>query len=131
MIREDRFVLSRKQFAVDLSSMVVEEHSWYWARVHAVWYRRRRGVTVACLGELRGNLDSAPADAADFLERYTDGRYGGDCWGRWDGERYWGAQEPEVMAGHLAVLRPILADYPVIPDGFDGWYTFQPPRKGA
>lgn len=48
----------------------------------------------------------------------------GDCHGRWDGDRYWGAQEPEVMEHHLALLGPMLADYPTIPAGYDGWWTY-------
>lgn len=132
MIREERFLLSRKQYAADLSSMTVDEgERWHWVHIKAVWYRRRRGVTVACIGELRDRQDSVPMDAVEFLERYTDGRYGGDCWGRWDGERYWGAQEPAVMAAHLALLRPMLKGYPMALPGFDGWWTFQPPRKEA
>jgi hypothetical protein len=65
-----------------------------------------------------------PADAHEFLTQHTDGRYGGDCEGRWDGERYWGAQEPAVIEQHLALLRPMLANYPNIPDGYDGWWRF-------
>ena len=36
---------------------------------------------------------------------------------------------PAALAGPaIAILRPMLADYPTIPDGYDGWYTFQPRR---
>lgn len=134
MIREDRFMLSRKQYAVDLDSLIVEEkRESCRAQVTAVWYRRRQGVTIACYGSLWDYQDSEPATAVEFLERHTDGRYGGAYVGRWDGENYWSErpQSSGVRELHLAVLRPMLEDYPVIPDGYSAWWTFQPPRKGA
>lgn len=139
MIREDRFLISRKPYAIDLDSLQVGEPTdsgHYWAMVNAVWFRRhskgygedRRIVTVACIGTLRNLQDDKPADARAFLAAYTDGRYGGDCQGRWDGTGYWGAEKPEVVEEHLALLRPMLANYPAIPHGYDGWWTFQPAR---
>lgn len=141
MIRETRFLISRKPYAVDLTSLRQVEREpgeswgWYWA--DAVWFRRRsvgygtdrKVITVACTGTLRASIDDpAPSTTRDFLERFTDGRYGGECDGRWDGERYWGAQEPAVIQKHLGILRPMLANYPAIPPGYDGWWTFQAPR---
>ena len=136
MRREDRFVMSHRPYAVDLSSLRIEvcepfgamTEPHYWGYINAVWFRRRNSVTAACIGELRDLQDVRPASGREFVERYTDGRYGGDCWGRWDGERYWGAQEPEVIAEHLDLLRPMLANYPQIPAGHDGWWTFQEAR---
>ncbi|AHH20802.1 hypothetical protein NONO_c60260 [Nocardia nova SH22a] len=132
MKREERFVLSHRPYAVDLSSLRVEvSEPWgamtethYWGYIDAVWFRRRKGVTIACTGQLRDHQDVRPANGQEFVEHATDGRYGGDCAGRWDGERYWGAQEPEVIEQHLALLRPMLGNYPQIPDGWDGWWTF-------
>ncbi|GAA3417645.1 hypothetical protein [Streptosporangium vulgare] len=129
MIRETRFLISRRPYAVDLTSLrgglrETPRGSSYRGRIGAVWFRRRKGVTVACIGTLWDFQDTAPTSAVEFLERHTDGRYGGDCDGRWDGERYWGAQEPAVIEQHLALLRPMLANYPNIPDGFDGWWKF-------
>lgn len=127
MIREDRFVISRRPYAVDLSSLTVGEPSvlgWCSSRVNAVWFRRRAGVTVACVGNLRDSLYPAPKTAIECVERFDDGRYGGECEGRWDGERYWGAQRPDVIEAHLALLKPMLANFPEIPAGFDGWWRF-------
>jgi hypothetical protein len=132
MRREDRFVMSHKPFAVDLSSLR-EEHDFSY--VDAVWFRRRRGVAVACIGNLHAILHPAPSTALEFCERHTDGRHSGDCQGRWDGTGYWDAEQPSVAAKHLAILRPMLDDYahdpknPVIPAGYDGWYVF--PRGGS
>jgi len=121
MRRETKFVVSRRPYAVDLSSLRTLERP---AIVNAVWFRRRQSITVACVGILWDYQDPNPKDAAEFLERHDDGSYGGDCLGRWDGQRYWGAQEPHVIEEHLALLKPMLANYPNVPDAYDGWWRF-------
>lgn len=129
MYREDEFVLSHRPYAVDLAALRWHgtrhaDHITHRGVIPAVWFRRRQRVTVACIGELWDYQPERTDDARVFLARHGDGRYGGDCQGRWDGSRYWGAQEPEEMARHLAVLRPMLAGYPAVPEGFDGWWRF-------
>ena len=133
MIREDRFLISRKPYAVDLASFRTMERepgrNWAWYTIDAVWFRRRRGETVACVGTLRDIVDDpAPATVEEFLHRFDDGRYGGDTEGRWDSESYWGTGTLADQEQHLAILRPMLANYPALPDGYDGWWTFQAPR---
>ncbi|MEU1078183.1 hypothetical protein ABZ404_36960 [Streptomyces sp. NPDC005878] len=135
MIREDRFLISRKSFAIDLSTIEGEQQAVgdryaYSGHANAVWFRRKDGTTRACLGTLGlwSHYLTEPLDLSDplnVLRANLDGRYGGDCHGRWDGERYWGAQKPFEQALHLTLLEPMLANYPVIPDGYDGWWTFQ------
>ncbi|MFG2970829.1 hypothetical protein ACGFZS_46930 [Streptomyces sp. NPDC048288] len=135
MIHETRFLISRKQFAIDLTTITGKQHPRgdlhaYSGRANAVWYRRKDGVTRACIGTLMlfSHYLPEPLDLEDphaVLSADLDGRYGGDCDGRWDGERYWGAQEPAVMEQHLAILRPMLTDYPSAPASHDGWWTFQ------
>lgn len=127
MIREDRFLISRKPYAVDLSSFRIkfyEEGKSGMASIDAVWFRRRRGETVACIGTLHTWEREEPTSPTSFLEAYTDGRYGGDCTGRWDGESYWGNVTLEQQKQHLAILRPMLANFPALPDGYDGWWRF-------
>lgn len=145
MRRETRFVMSHKPYAVDLSSLLTTRQEgqagpFWFCTVNAVWFRRkRRGgfgpngavVTVACIGTLWNHQRPEPADAEAFVRAHTDGRYGGDCQGRWDGSGYWGAEDLTVQAEHLAVLKPMLTAYdddpknPAVPDGYDGWWTFQ------
>lgn len=136
MIREDTFTLSHRPYAADMTSLSVtdpRESGYVSCRIGAVWFRRRsvgygtgkRLVTVACVGELRDSQRPAPADAEAFLKAHDDGRYGGRCQGRWDGEHYWGSQLPEEIEAHLALLRPMLADYPACPAGWDGWWAFR------
>lgn len=124
MIRDDRFVLSRRQFAVDLNSL--DTHSpRRRLEVTAVWFRRRRGITIACLGLLWDFQQRTPVDALEFLAAHDDGRYGGDCRARWDGKGYWGIDDrPEAQAENLALLRPMIDGYPAAPRGFDGWWRF-------
>lgn len=136
MIREETFLISRKPFAVDLASLRGRQEEtprgrnpYYFAgRVDAVWFRRRRGITVACIGTLWDFQYPEPPDARTFLERHEDGRHGGDCEGRWDGESYWGNGSLAEQERHLAVLRPMLDNYPAVPEGYDGWWTFRPAR---
>jgi hypothetical protein len=132
VIREDRFLISRKPYAVDLSSLRGElkaspqgrRPTYYDGRIDAVWFRRKQGVTAAYIGTLWDLQDAEPADGAAFLTAHTDGRYGGDCDGRWDGTSYWGNVPLTVQEQHLAILRPMLANYPDLPPLYDGWWRF-------
>lgn len=134
MIRDDRFLISQKPFAINLATITAEQgrqgERWFVSgHANAVWFRRKDGTTRACIGTLglwRHHMVE-PVDVTDpmaILAADLDSRYGGDCHGRWDGERYWGAQEPAVMAQHLELLRPMLANYPAIVPGYDGWWRF-------
>lgn len=134
MIRTDQFLISQRPFAVRLSSLTAEvtqydDRIYLNGWVEAVWFRRVSGVIRACVGNLglMRHLLPAAVDVKDphaVLTADLDGRYGGDCHGRWDGERYWGAQEPDVAAAHLELLRPMLTNFPEIPEGYDGWWHF-------
>lgn len=131
MIREEKFLISRRPYAVDLSSLKVK-HSPAWSvnreiwrgMIEAVWFRRRRGETVACFGYLWCTLREEPRDAQHFLELHTDGRYGAETEGRWDGSGYWGHVSLDEQNAHLAILRPMLENFPAVPPGYDGWWRF-------
>ncbi|MFF1444156.1 hypothetical protein [Streptomyces sp. NPDC058295] len=134
MIRETRFLISRKPLAINLTTVTLEateRDGRYWLKgtCQAVWYRRKAGVTRACIGRLglwaqwqSGKPDLSTPEA--MLGNDLDSRYGPDPDGRWDGTGYWGSEIPEVQEQHLAVLRPMLTDYPTIPTGYDGWWSF-------
>lgn len=136
MIRQAKFRISARPYAVDLASFKVitrigETAVGNQVTFDAVWFRRRRGVTVACIGQLReyvslgADLYSGDVRSAEnALMAVDDGRYGGDCLGRWDGRGYWGAESPERAAEHMAILRPMLENFPEIPRGYDGWWVF-------
>lgn len=131
MIRTNRFLISRRLYAVDLSSLTTQAHQredgspYYRGRIRAAWFGRKQGVTRACIGTLWDSQDGEPTtDPAEFLARHDDARYGGDCYGRWDGESYWGHATLAEQEKHLAVLRPMLAAFPAIPPGYDGWWRF-------
>jgi hypothetical protein len=134
MILDKELVLSRGPYAVDLGSYhrgTPEEETAdgsAWCSVRAVWFRRKAGLLRACTGTLR-DLLPPPADAVGFLNAMDDGRYGGDCLGRWDGTRYWGSQDPAEIGRHLALLRPMLERYPMAPDGYHGWWRFPTTRE--
>lgn len=109
--------------------------------VPAVWYRRRKGLDAANAGRLWTFSDDIPrvnkggAVPRDSARRamgfaFADGRHGPHNQARWDGEFFW--HDPSMPQEHaekvLAFLREMLAAYPEIPDGFDGWWRF--PKRG-
>lgn len=131
MRRETRLIQLHRPYAVDLGSLRKSRHDrrnggHYWrAEVDAVWFRRRSGITVACIGTLWDSQDYEPTTATQFLERHTDGRYGGAASGRWDGFGYWGDRSSlDTQEAHLVILRPMLEQHPAVPAGYDGWWTF-------
>jgi hypothetical protein len=134
MIREDRFVQSHQPYAVHLDSFIPRGPGGQ-ASINAVWFRRRRGgwgsegdiATVACAGYIpECQIVPPPADAADFLARMTDGRYGGHCLARWDGRSLWAPETtPAAYKAYLELLGPMLANHPAVPEGYQGWWTFR------
>lgn len=131
MRRLDKFLISKAPYAVDLDSMTIatlnvdDYIAAHRVDIQAVWFRRRQGVTVACVGYLWDITKTPPPTALAFVEGHNDGRYGGNTTGRWNGTGYWGHEDPKVQAVHLELLRPMLDNYPNIPEGFDGWWTFK------
>lgn len=130
MIRESRFLISRNPYAVDLTSLTGALDTTaltpvYRGTLDAVWFRRHKGRTVACIGQLWDFQDSRPADALEFLARLTDGRSGGRCHARWNGTSYWADdQHTGDRDTHLAILRPMLDSYPAAPAPYDAWWRF-------
>lgn len=130
MYREDRFVMSHRGYAVDLGSLHLESRiglrgEYFIGEINAVWFRRKNGVAQAVVGELHDSQWDIPMGAVQFLKQYTDGRYGGRPFARWDGASLWCAgQDPEENARYLELLRPMLENFPAVPDGHDGWYVF-------
>jgi hypothetical protein len=137
MFKTDKFRISKPMYAVDLEAFARGESgdngAWEWHQfsVPAVWFRRKRAQyngpirTAACAGNLRSSVTGArPVDALDFLARFTDGRYGGDCIARWDGDTLWSLEPEDSRARYKNILVPMLAAYPAIPEGFDGWWWF-------
>ena len=132
MIRRDKFMSSRRPYAISLDDFdpVTREYPggrlFTDAPMPAVWFRRRHGDVVACVGRLKESVHGTPpTDVEDFLSRCTDGRYGGECLGRWDGDGYWGSEIPATRDAHMALLVPMLENYPATPAGFDGWWSFR------
>lgn len=160
MIRESRFVLSRKQVAVYPPSFRQLDARTYPGNpgntfneyaINAVWYRRRKGATVASWGTVRRTLGAnvVAADWQDYLTRAADGRYGPECLVRWDGRTTWAdsmVSLHEVTGVVDQFLRPLLA-HPVdarthlgvdpatgLPNGlvlpgWDGWWRWTPDQS--
>jgi hypothetical protein len=125
MIRESRYVAGHRPYAVKLDGLAIEERpdpKLAYLTLPAVWFRRRKGLLVACVGYL-WDYQLATVTTPEFLRGLGTALYGGTCQGRWDGERYWGQQEPDLIEHHLNLLRPMLDSFPDVPEGYDGWWT--------
>jgi hypothetical protein len=134
MRRENRFVLSRNQYAVDLNSLrsaypeAMDEHAWAresWI-VDVVSFRRVKGVLRACAGTIGDRQDETPLTGAEFLSRIDENNHVSVTpMARWDGTSYWGfSQDPKENVRHLELLRLMLAGFPSTPAPFDGWWVF-------
>lgn len=128
MIRESKFILTHYPYAVDLSSFTPErdeDGARSGGAIDAVWFRRQKGINIAYIGLLWGDLNPPPTDAAELLARCRGGRDSIHLRrGRWDGTGYLGSVDPDVAAAHLEILRPMLEQYPAVPGGYDGWWRF-------
>jgi hypothetical protein len=126
--RTSKFTPSKRLYAVGLDSLRVDESGE--AFLGAVWFRRKRlgytgpVVTAACSGVLWDFQQPRPETAAQFLAAADDGRYGAHCLARWDGDSLWFLGSEEDRARHLGILRPMLAAYPEVPPGWDGWWAY-------
>jgi hypothetical protein len=134
VIRVEQFRVSKRLYAVKPETFLrrppMGQRRWS-ISIDAVWFRRQDGRTRACYGTLYDHQDERPESFEQFLERFTDGRYGGDCLARWDGEKYWGSQTPAVIERDLALLRPALENYPAAPAGYVGWWRFETSAEQA
>jgi hypothetical protein len=142
MRREEKFLISHAPYAIDLEGLRVTESyatytnpdgssrrgdkPYYTMTVQAAWFRRKSGVLTAHFGHLWNSSSTRPADLMDWIKNAWDGRYGGDCRARWDGENLWA---PEASWGQMVdyqdLLRPMLEKFPKVPAGFDGWWTYK------
>lgn len=139
MQRSDRFLISKQPYAVNLttyntreeyaryaSSKKVADKPTYWMTVEAVWFRRKSGALSAHYGRLWDVSSTKPESVTSWLEGLTDGRYGGSCVARWNGQDMWA---PEVDWDRQVQLQKVLAQmldgYPAVPEGYEGWWTFK------
>lgn len=135
MIRREKFVMAHKPYAIDLTTVSGAQKErdgrfFFRGSCRAVWFRRKDRVTRACLGSLHlwahyltDRVDMSSPEAV--LSADLDGRYGGQMEGRWDGSRYFGAQEPRLIQRDLEILSPMLENFPQVPEGFSGWWSFR------
>jgi hypothetical protein len=135
MILRDCFLVSKNPYAVLPDTFKVVPDAWgqtRWYQIQALWFRHRTRYEggdrstypVACVGVLRHPTHRVGTvlTYVDFLQNFIP-TYGGDCYGRWDGHRYWGSQIPAEQDEHLQILRPALDAYPHLPYGYIGWWS--------
>ncbi len=122
MRKVEKFAVSKPLYAIDRKSFR-KEGTRSWMRVDACWFRRRRGQTVASMGYL---WSSGYESLNEFLEKESDGRYGGRALARWDGSNLWAPEMSKEQADKcFEFLKPMLDRYPEIPSGFDGWWSYE------
>ncbi|SRR5579859_2636904 len=137
MIRENRFVFSKGQYAVapeTFDFQLSETGTCGRFSIQAVWYRGTKAAPKACIGYLWTYDTIWLSDWRSFLSNaFHDGRYGGHSLGRWDGTSYFahGGSVPEVQDAHMAILGPMLENMPVIPASYDGWWRFPTSKELA
>jgi hypothetical protein len=143
MHRETRFLASRALYAVDLSKLQREQIGTvrgtgtplYGYTIPAVWFKRRHGANTANVGTLwtcstnyhKVGPDRPETPACEFLQfTLIDGRHGGRCRTRWDGDYLWSDPSTSYtqQTQDAEFLKRMLSRYPDIPDGFDGWWRF-------
>lgn len=128
-VEPGQFTLSKRLYAVNpqsvkASDVSAENSTLFRVELEAAWFRRKRGVTAACIGILWDYQQEKPTCADEFLRRHDDGRFGANCRARWDGESIWTLGISSQMNEDLAILQTMLDKYPAIPNRFVGWYCF-------
>ncbi len=129
MIKAEKFLISKALYAIKPDSLrLADPHpdGYGWWSLDAVWFKRKHGVTSACMGYLTDLRRLPPADLAEFLADHKTDPWGGRCRAKWNGESLWSEQltraEEEVC---LQLLRPMLDNYPGTPGGYEGWWKFE------
>lgn len=130
MIKAERFRIADRPFAVKLDSYRVTD-GYGSGEVDALWFRRRPGATIACAGVLRDFQSPVQPAVEEFLATCTAQDRGGVCAASWNGSRLWCQAGEEERARYKALLVPMLAAYPAVPPGYDGWYIFRPWVRGG
>lgn len=140
MIEVPKFAISKRLYAVkpdsftattgtgppnhDPSSTLVRD------QVSAIWFRRKNGALAIHYGTLWDYI-IRPLEAAnsetldDFIHDYKGARYGGNTICTWNGTSFWGSDSSISRAtedGLIAMLDPMLSDFPNVPYGWLGWF---------
>jgi hypothetical protein len=127
MIRAERLAVSRPMYAFAPETFSVRDRT-----VQAVWFRRKKGVLVASTGSYHffapGLAEGAyPASYLGWVELHTDNRYGATHLASWDGVALLNSDQPvtpEEASRRVAFLAGMVAGFPQVPTGFDGWWAF-------
>jgi hypothetical protein len=124
MKKTQKFIISKKRYALKIDEIELIKTSNGRMKVYApaVWFKKINGRINACIGYLWDC--SGEENAKEWVENFSDGRHGGSLIAKFDGENYWGEQNIKKQKEYIEILSKMLKNYPEIPDGYDGWYTF-------
>lgn len=125
LTKKAKWAPSQKPYAFDLSTFRVP-NEWS-ATIDAVWPGRKNGVLTVTIGAF--GLSPHPLSGAETLPEMiaaADLRYGGKWRAQWNGaDLLVNPSHPVSFKGKAALvtrLDAMLAAFPLVPAGFDGWY---------
>lgn len=144
LIPAPKFLKSKKLYAIDPASFEVTSNQTHPSdptkvgdvmhrySMQAVWFgKRSNGLLAAFSGELwdfSSSRDGGPWNVDDFIQNVKTARYGATPLGCWDGYGAWwskpAADDYALQQEVLPFYQNMLANYPAIPSGYHGWFSF-------
>lgn len=132
MIRAPKLLVSRPMYAFQPATWRPDP-SGHWFRVDAVWFRRKAGRTLAAMGcydptVLRDDMEPTDGLYESWITAADDNRYGAHHVASWDGRALLCTDQgvtPAETNRRIEFLTAVLAGFPDVPAGWDGWWTFQ------
>ena len=125
MIKSDKFTISTRNYAFKEGSLrpYHQSNDWYngWWVMDVFCYKKKDGKTAACFGQVHVIEKTDNFTEEEFIKKYR-ATYGPDMLASWNGADFIGTSNYESIVQYVEKLRPILRNYPEIPNGYKGWY---------
>ncbi|MFI5938023.1 hypothetical protein [Actinoplanes sp. NPDC051494] len=130
MIRAARLAVSRPMYAFKPDTW--RERYVGSFEVDAVWFKRKDGILSAVIGTYHPMVlgwHNEPTDGTyeSWIAAADDNRYGGSWAAKWNGDGllcFDTPVAPDTVHEHIDFLNPMLKNFPDVPTGYDGWWTF-------
>lgn len=123
MIKQsDTFSHNKFFYAIDFSSIHLDDGI---TRVNAVWFKEtKEGIRSVSQGTI-WNAQNGNLNVQKFIEAFRSS-YGGSTEIKWDGKKVWAPRmDYEIVNQRLALLKPMLENFPAIPDQYEGWFSIK------
>lgn len=97
-------------------------------QIAAQWFKRKGGLLEVSHGSLRleapSGLLTEDDDVLELVELPQDGRHGGNAVYTWTGTHMVSHQSLKQQIVASQVLQAALDRYPLVPEGYHGWWRF-------